>query len=114
DTHLEAQRLRRAGKLRAARDAAVVCAQAACPPLIAADCASWKGGLDDLVPSLSFEARGPDGRDTAEVRVVLDGQLLLERLDGKTHEVDPGTHTLSFEMAGRPAISQTVVVREGE
>jgi len=114
DAHLRTQRERRTGQLRAARDDASSCGTAACPPLIAGDCADWKRELDAILPSVVLEARTPDGREAVDVRVTMDGKPLLERLDGAAHDVDPGPHSFRFELGGKATVVQTVVLREGE
>src|SRR5262249_17034964 len=70
--------------------------------------------VDALVPSLVFAARDARGSDIFDVGVVLDGKRLVERLDGRPVEVDPGQHVVRFEAKDYEAVEQRVLVREGE
>jgi hypothetical protein len=66
------------------------------------------------LPTIVVRARDPGGADATDVRVLVDGVPFLDRLDGRAKPVDPGPHTLRFEMSGAEPIEQSVVVREGE
>jgi hypothetical protein len=66
------------------------------------------------LPTIVVRARGPGGEDATDVRVLVDGAPFLDRLDGRAKPVDPGPHTLRFEMSGATPIEQSVVLREGE
>jgi hypothetical protein len=46
--------------------------------------------------------------------VSVDGEALVNSLDGKSVMVDPGPHTFKFETAGAKSVSSTAVIREGE
>ncbi len=112
--HVEAQRLEKAAKLREARSALVRCSDPACPSVLVTECTELFAKLDQAVPSLVFVARDASGKDIADARV-LDGEtVLLERLDGKAIEVDPGEHRFRIEHAGEAPIEQRLVVREGD
>ncbi len=66
------------------------------------------------MPTVVLSATGSDGRDRADVRVSLDGQPLVARLDGRPLAVDPGEHLFRFESDPDGAVEERVVVREGE
>lgn len=109
----DAQRLRKAGKLKAAREQLVTCSQKECPGVVVADCSPWLAQVEEALPSISIEARGADGRDLVAVRVLADGAELAPRLDGVALTIDPGPHHLVFEHEGA-VVEQDVVIREGE
>jgi hypothetical protein len=48
------------------------------------------------------------------VKVTVDGSPLTDKLTGTALQADPGQHVFSFEMAGKPAVSKTIVLHEGE
>jgi hypothetical protein len=48
------------------------------------------------------------------VRVTVDGQFLVDHLDGAPLRVDPGAHVFTFEVAGRSPVTERLLVREGE
>lgn len=113
EAYPDAQKDRKTGKLRAARRALVTCSQDACPAAVRKDCAQWLAEVDAELPSVLVVATDPSGRDTAAVRVSVDGEIVAERLAGKSIEVDPGEHVFRFEHAGQ-AIEQSVIVRQSE
>jgi hypothetical protein len=113
-SYVQAQTARQDGKLRASRQALVLCGAAACPGAIRADCVRWLGEVDDAMPTIVLSCTGPDGRDRTDARVSIDGQPLAERLDGRALAVDPGAHVLRFELPDGSSIEQRVLAREGE
>jgi hypothetical protein len=110
----QSQPLRHDGKLRAAHQKLLACSRAECPAVIRADCTKWLADLDDAMPTIVVSAVDSAGADVADVRVSLDGDLLLTRLEGKEIPIDPGSHALRFEREGSDPIEQQVVIREGE
>jgi hypothetical protein len=108
------QTLRKDGKLMTARKEAALCARAECPAILARDCSKWIGELDASIPTVVLDARSPKGAEVADVHVKLDGMTLVEKIDGKAIQVDPGAHTFVFEVPGSAAVEKSVVVREGE
>lgn len=110
----ETQSLQKDGKLTAAREKALFCAQAACPAVVRRDCAKWLGEIETSQPTVVFSAIGPTGDETAAARVLLDGALLAERTDGKAVAVDPGEHAFRFELDGAAPVEKKLVLREGE
>lgn len=114
DAHTSAQKLRADGKLRAARQQLLVCAQPACPAIARNDCTSWLTDLDKEQPSIVFRVKRADGNDAVEVQVLMDGEKLADRLEGRAIGVDPGPHQFRFELAGHQPVDRQVVVIVGE
>jgi len=114
EAHVAGQLHQRQGALRAARAALLVCARPECPEPVPSHCARWLAEVDRRQPSIVPSALGPDGRDRADVRVLVDGALVAERLDGRAVPVDPGAHRLRFEIPGAPDIERQLVIREGD
>lgn len=112
--HVEAQRLQKSAKLREARAVLVRCSDPACPSVLVQECTDLFAQVDQAVPSLVFVARDEQGRDIADARVLDGDAVLLERLDGKAVEVDPGEHRFRIERPGAEAVEQELVVREGD
>ncbi len=110
----QAQSLRDEGKYRAARTSLVDCARDACPALVRRDCEKWLNELDAAQPTVVFGARDPKGNDVAGTRVLMDGALLVDHLDGKPTAVDPGEHVFRYEAPGTTLVEQRVVVRVNE
>lgn len=109
----DVQSLRKQGKLRAAHEKGVACAQDQCTTSIRNDCANWVGEIEAIQPTLVFAATA-SGDDTTQVRVLLDGAVIQASLDGKEVAVDPGPHKLRFEFAGTEPIEQPITVNTGE
>lgn len=114
DAYKSAQTQRKSGSLKAARESLLVCVSDRCPAVVQPDCMRWLTEVEAAQPSLTFAAKGSDGKDVVDVRVFLDDNLLTDALDGKSLTIDPGSHRLKFERAGETPIEQVVVVREGE
>ncbi len=110
----EAQSARKAGRLRAASENALVCAQSGCPDFVKVDCAAWLTEIDASLPTVVFDARDTAGKETTEVRISIDGAILRERLDGKGVAFDPGEHAFRYELQGAPSIEERVLIREAE
>ncbi len=110
----ESQQLRIDGKLRAARDRLLACSRPTCPATVLRDCTQWMSEVTGLMPTVVPAARDALGRDRLDVRVSIDGVVVIRGLDGKAIEVDPGAHTFRFEAPGAASVEQAVLVREGE
>jgi hypothetical protein len=107
------QTLRKQNKLRESREQALVCARDKCPKLVRTDCARWLQEVSSNIPSVVFVARDARGRDRSDVKVLLDGAVVEEKL-GQEVMVDPGPHTLHAETPDVPPVDQDIVVRAGE
>jgi hypothetical protein len=101
-------------KFRAALDQLALCSAATCPPDISGECARRIQALNAAMPTLVLAATDPAGNDLVGVTVTLDGAPLPDALGGRAVPVDPGSHTLHFEAAGKPPVDKTIVAREGE
>jgi hypothetical protein len=109
-----AQDLRRAGKLREAREKLLLCGSTGCPGPVREDCAQRLTEVDGVMPSIVFEAKDGAGNDVAGVTVTMDGQQLPGNLSGLPVQVDPGEHRFVFEAEGLSRTEKTIIVREGE
>lgn len=114
DSYTHAQILRNEHKLLQARDALRVCAQTSCKDFIVKDCTTWLDQVQASLPSVVPVATDEAGNDVANVRVSMDGVVLLQRIEGSSVEVNPGSHTFTFESAGGARVDKQVVVSEGE
>ncbi len=96
DQHSQGQLLRDESHFKAARDAFVGCADAACPAPIRSECASFQSAIEQSMPTVLLAARDEQGNDVIGVRVELDGQPLEGALTGRAIRVDPGPHRFRF------------------
>jgi hypothetical protein len=108
------QASRKEGRLIAAREAALVCAQASCPSVLRDDCAGWSVELERTIPTITLVVVEPDGRDATDVAVTLDGAPIRAHLDGRAVPLDPGPHVIKVTREGQPPISRDVVAHEGD
>lgn len=108
------QRARAAGRLREARESFIVCGAETCPSLVRRDCAQWSSEIAPTIPTVVFGAHDKAGRDFFDVTVSMDGEVVVKKLDGKSIAVDPGKHTLRFDIAGLPSVTEVVLIKEGE
>ena len=113
EAHSRGQDAKDQGKLSLARKLFLTCAQSTCPAVVQSDCARFADDLTRQQPSLSFAARDGNGVDLPDTTVYVDDILIVTRLDGKSHDVDPGTHTVRFANNGKDQVV-TVVVEPGE
>jgi hypothetical protein len=111
DAHAEGQKMRRAGKLRPARESFERCARESCPAIVQKDCVTWAEEVADALPSILVVVRDRRGREIAEAEVHIDDQPIA--LDGRAVELDPGEHRLVVQARGERA-ERRVLLREGE
>jgi hypothetical protein len=105
-----AQKLRAQGHLRAAREKLLVCAQSGCPPAVQSDCATWLREVTGEIPSIVVQAHDAQGNDVADVRVLIDGAAVADRLDGRPIELDPGAHALRLERDGSGPVDRSLLL----
>jgi hypothetical protein len=114
DANGRAQHLRSEAKLQEAREQLRTCSNPVCPVMGRSDCTKRLDDLETAQPTIAFEAKDGAGADVVAVKVTVDGKPLADRLDGTPLPVDPGQHVFTFEMAGQPAVTRTLVLTEGE
>lgn len=105
--------LRRQLKLQESLKQLVIRASPACPGVIRAECSRRLAEVNTAMPTVVLGATDAAGNDSAAVTVTLDGAPLASTLDGRPVTIDPGSHTLRFESAGKPPVDKTVVIAAG-
>jgi hypothetical protein len=100
-------------RLKSAREDFLECAKDACPSIVREDCSRSLTEVDAVIPSVVFSATA-EGGDVSDVRVLLDGAVVTEHIDGRARDVDPGPHVVRFERSGNAPIEVRVVAREGD
>jgi hypothetical protein len=114
DAHAEAQRLRRAGHVKAARASLIACSAASCPPLVSRDCTTWVSELEAEQPTVIISSHDEAGRDVGAVRVTVDDALLTSQLDGRPLEVDPGEHVFRGQFPDGQVAESRIILRAAE
>jgi hypothetical protein len=113
DAYGRAQVLRKAGKLRATKQALVACSQETCSSAVRTDCLKWTDEVERALSTVVFDVRLADGSEVTDVRVYAGGELVASTLDGRQIALDPGEAVLRF-VRGSEALEKRVVIREGE
>jgi hypothetical protein len=106
--------LRNQHQLRAARAELLVCAAPTCPGDIRTECVRRVAEVNAQMPTIVFEVRDSEGNDLPAVSVVMDGQPLVERIEGTALSIDPGEHEFVFTAANLAPVRKNWVIREGE
>jgi hypothetical protein len=114
DAYTRAQALRDQGKLVEARDALRTCARPSCKDFVVKDCVAWLDAVERSLPTVVISVKDGAGADLFDVKVSIDGTLLLARLDGQAVPINPGVHTVYFELADRTRLDKRILIKEGE
>jgi hypothetical protein len=112
--HEDSVTLIRNRQLRATRAKLAICSSWSCPAEIRAECLRRVPEIDLSMPTVVFEARDTAGTNLVAVTVKVDGEILAQRLQGSALAIDPGEHTFTFEVAGRPSVEKHLLILEGE
>ncbi len=101
-------------KLRMERAQLLVCAAPSCPVDVRKECIRRVEEVNAAIPTIIFEAKDGSGADVIAVKVIMDREVLTERLDGTALPIDPGEHTFTFETTGLPAVTETILIQEAQ
>jgi hypothetical protein len=108
-----AQENRLEGRLRAAGENLLECAQATCPAFIRHDCTRWLEEVQTAQPTVVFVARR-EGRELDTVTITCNEQRVAERLDGRAIRLDPGKQSCRFEALASAPVTLALLVLEGQ
>jgi hypothetical protein len=114
DASSQGQIQRDAHKFVEARNQFLVCAKQECPSVVRKDCTTWLEQVQASLPTVVPIATDEAGNSLPGVKVSMDGKVLLEKIDGRSVEVNPGTYTFTFEAPDGTKSEKQVVVAEGE
>lgn len=78
------------------------------------DCSRWLAEVELATPSIVVVARNADGTRRSDVRVVVDGVVVAERLTGDPLALDPGDHVIVLDAGGGARIEQRLTLHEGD
>jgi hypothetical protein len=113
DAHRTAQSLRKEQKLIEARSELVTCAGASCPGMVQTDCSGWLGEIAREIPSVIVSAKDEGGHELSDVSVSVDGKIVVQRLDGKPIELNPGAYKFRYQRKGAEPIESEVILQTG-
>jgi hypothetical protein len=109
----EAQTLRDAQKLTAAREQLRICGRSSCPGSMVKDCTAWLAEIEPRIPSVVLVANDATGSVVPDVTVSVDGAA-PRKVDGISWDVDPGHHTLAFVAPDGRKTDTGMLVLEGQ
>jgi hypothetical protein len=101
-------------KLRKAREQLLTCVAASCPVVVRDECMKRMDQVVAEIPTVVFHATDGEGHELSAVKVTMDDEVLNDHLDGSAMALDPGEHRFTFETAGRPPLTKTILVHEGD
>jgi len=114
-----AQERQRSGHLREGRELLLECARVTCGGL-QRKCASAAGQLASDIALIAPVVTDDAGAALLDVRVLVDGEPLTTRLDGRPLPVDPGVHQFSFSARVGPwpgrevSTTRTITIEQGQ
>lgn len=108
------QRLKQDGKLREAREQALICAQQDCPLVLSGDCTAWLGELDGAIASVIVDVRDASGQAVTDARVSVDGADFAANLDGRALPLDPGERRFRVTLPSGEVLARTLTIVEGK
>jgi hypothetical protein len=100
--------------MRDARTQLMLCVADTCPGPVREDCASRLNEVEAATPTVIFEVRDSGDQDLSAVKVTMDGQPLVDRLDGTAVRLDTGPHKFQFTSEGFRTETRDLVLREGD
>jgi hypothetical protein len=106
--------LRSAHKLREARTQLLVCAAGSCPDEVRTECLRRLDLVRVALPTVVFEVKDGAGHELGDVKITMDGEVVASLLDGSAITLDPGSHEFTFDAAGQPPVTETLILHEGE
>jgi hypothetical protein len=106
------------GQLLAARESLVFCASDGCAKYakgdLARDCAHLLQEVNKSIPTVVFVAKDSNDNDLPKTRVTERGRTIVNRLDGRSVELDPGEHRFRFETDGFDPVEKIAIVAAGK
>ena len=114
DASEKAQKLKNDKKLVDARAQFIICARESCPSVVRVECAKSLTDVENAMSTVVVRARDAEGKDLIDVKVYVDGNLLLPKLQGTAVPVDPGEHKFRYEFPNGTSVEDTVLIAEGE
>lgn len=114
DANESGQVARKAGRLLESRKQFQICVATSCPGPVREDCTARLAEVGRAMPSVVISARDGTGSALTAVRVTIDESVVMEVLDGRAVELEPGVHRFAFDAVGLPRLERSIDVHEGE
>lgn len=113
--HATGQREAKAGHLRLATQLFTTCgSDDSCPSQLRQECAEYLQSVLQTMPTVIFSVTDEKGNDVTAVKVFSTDDLIVDGLDGRAIQIDPGKHRLRFLLPSGTVLSSDVLIREAE
>lgn len=114
-SHASAQREVKAGHPKQAAQLFTACgSDNTCPEQLRSECAELLEQVNRTVPSVIFSAVDGKGADVSTAKVYADETLLVDGLDGRAIELEPGKYHFRFVLPENSTFTNDALIREGE
>lgn len=114
-SHASAQREIKAGHPKQAAQLFTACgSDNTCPEQLRSECAELLEQVNRTVPSVIFSAVDGKGADVSMAKVFADDALLVDGLDGRAVELEPGKYHFRFILPDNSTLTSDALIREGE
>src|SRR5258706_2529266 len=107
-----AQRLRKDGKVRKAREDFRTCAAESCPAMVRKDCTDALAELATRIPTVRVSARDAGGKELEDFSLEIDGEAV--EVAEEPIELDPGEHVFVFVFPGGQRSERRITLKTGE
>jgi len=114
DAHAAGQMERDAGHLLSAKEQFESCTSEACPAMIRRECVALGESVAAMTPSVLLVAQDGEGRAIDGAHATIDGRSLVQRLDGRPVELDPGAHRFEFVLLDGRSQTLSATLSSGE
>jgi len=98
------------GKLTKALTELATCSRPVCPKAMQKQCSDMATAVTASQPTVVFSAKDASGKPVTKVTVTVDGNVVSSELDGTPVPLDPGSHSMKFEMEGATTVEKQVMV----
>lgn len=113
--HAAGQREAKAGHLRLATQLYTTCgSDETCPSQLLQECAELLRSVQQTMPTVIFMVIDEKGEDVSAVKVFSTDELIVDGLDGRAVQIDPGKHRLRLLLRSGEVLNSDVLIREGE
>jgi hypothetical protein len=109
-----ADELAKAGQLRLAKTTMLKCAHHTCGGTLHKECSRRVAEIEGDIPTVVPVVKDANGDPVTEVDMLMDGELLASRIDGRAVVVDPGTHEFTFQTPRGLIASYRTVILQGQ
>ena len=100
EAYEHAQERRADHDLLHAREQLLLCSKPECTDFMRQDCGQWLSEVETALPSVTVAAADEKGRALTQVKVWVDGALVLTELTGLSLPLNPGMRHFKFEAPG--------------